>query len=122
MTSGSRLSAALLLPLSFLKSRPLTAGSTPQQPYRSGSFAPIIRVFSGQFFFKMALCKYCGAETMLHSVGTPICIKCANDIDNGHNPPYNRDAERIIDQQEMEPKGAQSVAAHPRTLPAHLSH
>jgi len=39
----------------------------------------------------MASCEYCGAETSLFLSGVPICIQCADDIDDGHRPPYNRE-------------------------------
>ncbi len=34
----------------------------------------------------MANCKYCGAETQLYSLGEPICIKCADQLEQKKTP------------------------------------
>jgi hypothetical protein len=52
----------------------------------------------------MAECKYCGLETTLFSGGVPICDACADDIDDGYTPPYNR-KQKPLSIEQAEPNG-----------------
>lgn len=34
----------------------------------------------------MTKCLYCGADTWLYDGGSPVCLRCSNDLEHGRKP------------------------------------
>lgn len=44
-------------------------------------------------------CLYCGRDTWLYEGGSPVCVCCLNDLENGRKPPTRPPSQKRFENQ-----------------------